>query len=82
MGSLRKSDWLEGATVSDSDADRDKFWQLAPRYNALGRLLPREEDLDVADGEAVAEVRIVLAEMDKTKAEMDMLLTANTSIAD
>jgi hypothetical protein len=59
--------------MSDSDADRDRFWALARRYNALGRLLPRE-DLDAAN---VAEVRLVLAEMDKTKAEMDMLLARN-----
>jgi hypothetical protein len=56
------------------DEDKERFWALARRYNQLGRLLPCEDDLDAGN---VAEVRLVLAEMDKTKAEMDMLLARN-----
>lgn len=63
---------------SNSEADRDRFWALARRYIQLGHLLPQNSyDLDTDDIAAVAEASIVLDEMHKTKAEMDMLLARN-----
>jgi hypothetical protein len=59
---------------SGSDADRDRFWELARRYNQLGCLLPREDDLHAGN---VIEAKLVLAELDQVKSEMDMLLVRN-----
>ena len=44
------------------------------RYCQLGRLLP--SDIDIDDAAAMAEAKVVLAEMARTKAEMDVLLGA------
>jgi hypothetical protein len=51
-----------------------KFFALVRRYNQIGALLPAEEDIDTDDAVQVAEVRVILAEMKKTKAQMDALL--------
>ena len=51
-----------------------KFFALVKRYNQIGALLPLEADLDTDDAAQVAEVRMILAEMNKTKAQMDALL--------
>jgi hypothetical protein len=42
------------------------------RYNQLGRLLPAPGDL-TDDAAAVAEIRLILAEMEKTQVRMDAL---------
>jgi hypothetical protein len=51
-----------------------KFFALVKRYNQIGALLPAEEDIDTDDAAQVAEVEVILAEMNKTKAQMDALL--------
>jgi hypothetical protein len=51
-----------------------KFFALVKRYNQIGALLPEEENFDPRDAAQVAEARIILAEMNKTKAQMDALL--------
>jgi hypothetical protein len=43
------------------------------RYNRLGRLLPAPDDLDTDDAAAVAEARLILAEMNATQAKMEAL---------
>jgi hypothetical protein len=43
------------------------------RYNQLGRLLPAPDDFDTDDAAAVAEVRLILAEMNATQAKMEAL---------
>ena len=53
---------------------RDKFISLAERYCKLGRLLPVVEDIDTNDIAAIAEARLILCEMSKTKSAMDALL--------
>jgi hypothetical protein len=50
---------------------------LMQRMCQLGRLL--DEDLDPSDMVAVAEARIVIAEMDKAQREIDALLGAPSS---
>jgi hypothetical protein len=50
------------------------FFALMERYCELGRLLPTEADLNTDDAVAVAEAKVVLAEMNKTKSEMEVLL--------
>jgi hypothetical protein len=58
-----------------SDADRKaRFFSLMARFNQLGRLLPAPDDLDTDDAPAVAEAKVVIAEMNKTQSEMDALL--------
>jgi len=53
---------------------RDQFISLAERYCKLGRLLPAVEDIDTNDIAAIAEARLILWEMSKTKSAMDALL--------
>lgn len=52
---------------------KEKLFALMRRYNQLGRLLPRPDDLDPDDVGAVAEAQLILAEMDATQAKMDAL---------
>jgi hypothetical protein len=52
---------------------------LFERYNALGPLLPSEEDLD--DPTKIAEAKLVLAEMTKTKAKIDGFLAGTRTKA-
>jgi hypothetical protein len=55
------------------DDRRRKYFALMERYNRLGRLLPAAGDLDTDDAAAVAEARLILAEMNATQAKMDAL---------
>ena len=59
-----------------STEDKTRFWSLARRYIELGQRLPSSP---IADVEAAAEARIIIAEMNKTKTEMDILLDRNRS---
>ena len=59
-----------------STEDKTRFWSLARRYIELGQRLPSSR---IADVEAAAEARIIIAEMNKTKTEMDILLDRNRS---
>ena len=49
---------------------------LFERYNALGRLLPAEADMDVNDARALSEATIVLREMEQVKKQIDHFLAA------
>ncbi|MEH2553597.1 hypothetical protein V1286_001126 [Bradyrhizobium algeriense] len=61
--------------MTDTEKRMADFFTLAERYCELGRLLPSEDDLALDHGEAaIAEAKLVLDEMAKTKAEMDALL--------
>jgi hypothetical protein len=56
------------------DEDRKRrYFALMERYNRLGRLLPAPDDLDADDVAAVAEARLILAEMNATQAKMEAL---------
>ncbi|MGA7085042.1 MAG: hypothetical protein WB005_17945 [Pseudolabrys sp.] len=46
-----------------------KYFALMERYNRLGRLLPAPDDLDTDDAAAVAEARLIIAEMNATQAK-------------
>jgi len=50
-----------------------KFFALMARYVQLGQLLD-EEKIEAGDVNAITEAKLVLAEMDKTKAEIDALI--------
>lgn len=56
-----------------------EFVALMERYCALGRLLPAAEDIDTDDDAELAEVKMVLAEMNRTKSEMDVLLETHAT---
>jgi hypothetical protein len=49
-------------------------------FNQLGRFLPAPGDIDPDDIEAVAEARMIIAEMHKTRAEMDGVLAAEAKL--
>lgn len=53
---------------------REQLYELMRRYVQLGQLIPPDEDdqLDQRDN-----VKLVLAEMEEVKAEIDKLLTAS-----
>ena len=53
--------------------DKAKFFALMARYVQLGQLLD-EEKIEAGDVNAITEAKLVLAEMDKTKAEIDALI--------
>ena len=58
-----------------SSAERKaQFFALVKRFDELGCLLPAPGDLDTDDVAAVAEARLVIAEMNKTRSEMDAVL--------
>ena len=57
-----------------SDDRKAKFFALMRRFNQLGCLLPALGDLDADDMAAIAEAEMVIAEMNKTRAEMDAVL--------
>jgi hypothetical protein len=66
---------MDGLIMISTEQRMDEFFTLAARYCELGRLLPSEDDLALDHGEAaIAEAKLVLAEMAKVKAEMDALL--------
>jgi hypothetical protein len=62
--------------MTNSDDRKARFFSLMARYNELGRLLPALDDLDTDD--AVADAKLVIAEMSKVQAEMDALLERPT----
>ena len=57
-----------------SDGRKARIFALMQRYNQIGCLLPDEENLDLTNAAAVAEAKLVLAEMAKVKAELDEML--------
>ena len=65
--------------MTDTDQRKIKFTALMERYCALGRLLPAVEDIDTDDEAELAEIRTILAEMKRTKSEMDVLLERQVS---
>ena len=65
-----------GSRVDSMNPEQRKaeLFALIERYCQLGRLLPAVDSIDTNDEAAIAEIRVVLAEMIKTKAEIDPLL--------
>jgi hypothetical protein len=56
-----------------NDERRDRVHALIKRFNEIGVLLPRPEDLDVTDASAITDVRVLLCEMAETKRQIDTL---------
>jgi len=65
---------MGSSRVTAIDQRQIQFVALMERYCQLGRLLPAVDDIDTDDDAQLAEVRTVLAEMAKTKDQMDALL--------
>ena len=63
-----------------SEENRLEFFRLVKRFNRLGCLLPALGDLDCDDIEMVAECRVILAEMNATRAAMDAVLDAEAKL--
>ena len=61
--------------LTGTDQCKTQFDALVERYCQLGRLLPALEDIDTDDQVELAEIKTVLSEMSKTKAELDALLS-------
>ena len=59
-----------------SEANSLRFFELVERYNQLGTMLPAPGDFNSDDIEAVATVRVVIAEMRATRQQMDAVLDA------
>ena len=59
--------------MTHDDERKRKYFALMERFNQLGRLLPAPGDLDPDDATAVAEVRLIIAEMNATQAKMEAL---------
>jgi len=60
--------------MTSTDQQRSPFFALVERYCQLGQLLPNLADIDTDDAAGLAGIKMVLAEMAKTKAQMDALL--------
>ena len=52
-----------------------KYFALMAHFNELGRLLPKPDDLDPDDAAQIAEVQLIIAEMNDTQAKMEALST-------
>ena len=63
---------MGSSRVTGTDQRQIQFVALMERYCQFGRLLPVVDDTD--DDAELAEVKTVLAEMAKTKAQMDARL--------
>ena len=63
---------MGSSRVTGTDRRKVQFVALMERYCQFGRLLPVVDDTD--DDAELAEVKTVLAEMAKTKAQMDARL--------
>jgi hypothetical protein len=63
--------------MTATDKLKVQFITLVERYCQLGRLLPAFDDIDIDDIAELAEIKTVLAEMTKTKAEIDNVLRAS-----
>ena len=59
--------------MTHDDERKRKYFALMARFNQLGRLLPAPGDLDPDDAAAIAEVRLIIAEMNATQAKMEAL---------
>ena len=68
--------------MTGMDQSRIQFVALMERYCQLGRLLPAAEDIDFDNGAEIAEIKTVLAEMKKTKSELDQLLRRGSTCRD
>lgn len=64
---------LDAAIVSDA-----RLARLIERYNQLRRLLPAEDDLADSNVPALADAEMILAEMQKVKAEIDAMMGRTT----
>jgi hypothetical protein len=60
--------------IGSSDKRKAKFFALMARYNQIGALLPDPDDFDPHDAAALSEAKVILAEMEKVKAELDEML--------
>ena len=59
------------------DELRDRFFALVRRFNEVALLLPRVEDFDPTSPDAdVPGLRLVIAELNRIKAEIDAVLAA------
>ena len=57
------------------EADRKHLTDLIRRFNTLGCALPNEGDIRAENNEqTIASAHVLLAEMNKTKAEIDRML--------
>ena len=65
---------MGSSRVTGTDQRQIQFVALMERYCQFGRLLPVVDDTDTDDDAELAEVKTVLAEMAKTKAQMDARL--------
>ena len=59
--------------MTHDDERKRKYFALMARFNELGRLLPKPDDLDPDDTAQIAEVRLIIAEMNATQAKMEAL---------
>ena len=69
-----------GTTTVKTGMPRE-LYALMTRYNQLGELLPKPDDLDLDDPAAVAEAEVIIAEMKTVWAEMDAFITAARRMA-
>jgi hypothetical protein len=53
-----------------------EFRALLERFNQLGCLLPKQDDLDLEDQKERANVDMILTEMSRVKAQIDAYLAA------
>lgn len=60
--------------MTDADRRNTEFVALLEQYCTLGLLLPPGEDIDIHDDAEMANIEMVLAEMNETKIEIDLLL--------
>lgn len=60
--------------TTKSDDRKAKIFALMRRYNQIGSLLPAEDDFDPHDAVALAETKVILAELEKVRAELEAMM--------
>jgi hypothetical protein len=59
--------------TSNDEAAKAEFIALIQRYCELGRQLPSETDILAGDASAIATAKVLLAEMNQTKAAIERM---------
>jgi hypothetical protein len=60
--------------MMSKEDDKQRSVGLMQKFNALGRLLPDEDSIVEPDAAGIAEAKIILREMEATKAQIDKAL--------
>ena len=68
--------------VKSEEQRKAEFFATVARINQLGVLLPKAKDLDPTDAAQIAEAEIILAELNKARAELHAMMERERKLTD